>query len=170
MINYGGEIKIYSVVAFTSLRDVIDEMIIFNKKHSYFANDEILNFCKFSSNKTKLVYTNLFISVFISTNDYDEFYSVEDELYGLSVTQDFQLKEKIVFANQKIVLKIRAKNIMAYRLSLLFSVILANKVEGIVDLIAYPINQIHIEKNKYICKEWEKEICNFISLTETGPA
>jgi hypothetical protein len=163
MIKFGGEIKIRSMLPFMDINLVIDEMVNLNNKCNYFDNDNIIKFCKFSiANGT---FSNSEIFFTLHKNEYDEFYSVEDEIYDLNFENENLVKEKLINTNQMIDFKIKADTLNNYQLCLLFSVALANKVEGIVDLIAYPKDEVISLTKKFTPNDWKVFVFQKLKMT-----
>jgi hypothetical protein len=155
MIKFGGEIKIYSISAFKSIELVIDDMIKLNSETLCLRKKDILEFCEFSINNNNSGFSNSEIQFHVLKNEYDEFYSVEDEIEDLNFENVNLVKEKLTSTNQKIVLKIKTETLNNYKLCLVFSVALVNYVKGIVDLIVYPNDEIISINKKFVSDDWK---------------
>lgn len=157
----GGDITITAVEPYKGLQFLIDELFRLNSKYQLVENFELEDFAVFSVKNNDSLYYNDVAVFYMLKDNYNDLFFASDLFENLNIPEKQNKIQKAENVDERIFLKIRAKNEFDLRLGLLLSVAFCNLIDGVIDLIAYSNERYTFDHQCYYKHEWERLIVSY---------
>lgn len=156
----GGDIRITAVEPYKGLQFLIDELFNLNAKYQLVENSQLEAFAVFSVKDNNSFYHNDIVVFHMLKDNYDALFLASDLFENINIPDKQNKIQKAESVDERMFLKIRAKNESGLRLGLLLSAAFCNLTDGIIDLIAYSDERYTFNHQCYSKNEWEVLVVN----------